>query len=74
MDGLPSPSGLLKVCFHGHQIDDATETLSAPMGNWRATTFAAETCSRDSMERSKLESSRSIQVRTKVRGMSYSVQ
>src|SRR6267154_2936358 len=47
---------------------------SVPMGNCRATTLRPKDCCRDSMERSKLERSRSIQVRTKARGMSYSRQ
>src|SRR5260370_367631 len=41
---------------------------SVPIGNCSATTLRPKDCCRDSMERSKLESSRSIQVRTTARG------
>ena len=47
---------------------------SVPIGNCSATTLRPKDCCRDSMERSKLESSRSIQVSTKARGISYSRQ
>ncbi len=48
--------------------------FSLPMGICSETTLRPKTSWSDSMERSKLESSRSIQVSTKERGISYSVQ
>ena len=48
--------------------------LSVPMGSCNATTLLPKACCSDSIDRSKLAKSRSIQVSTNARGMSYSRQ
>jgi len=63
--GLAVAIGLVNMGLHGHQINDAAESSFRADRQLKRDDVAPETCSSDSIERSKLESSRSIQVRTK---------
>jgi len=72
--GFAVAIGSVECAFMATKVDNATETPFRADRQLESDDVAAENFSRDSMERSKLESSRSIQVRTKARGMSYSVQ
>ena len=68
MVALPSPSGLYMWAFMETRSITPRKPFSAPMGNCSGDDGAAENLIQGFRERSKLESSRSIQVRTNARG------
>jgi len=74
MEGLPRLGSVEMCLFMATQVDNAREPLSAPIGSWRARRCGRKTLFERFHGAFKAESSRSIQVRTKARGMSYSVQ